>query len=68
VILAKSYGAGLVLASILLNLVIVWLVLHYTESLTRWVGMKRMSIISKIAGLILVSIAVMMIRVGIRNS
>jgi multiple antibiotic resistance protein len=67
VVLAKSYGAGMVLTAAAVNLAIVWCALRYSELVTRVVDARHMNVISKIAALMLVSIAVMMIRVGLRN-
>jgi multiple antibiotic resistance protein len=67
ILAAKSYGYVSTFLSISLNLLIVWLAFRNAKHLIALIGAKNMNVIAKIASLVLVSIAVMMIRVGIHN-
>jgi multiple antibiotic resistance protein len=66
-LLARSLGLWPTLAALIVNLVIVVLVLHYSEWLGRRVGSTGMRAISKIISMLLAAIAVSMIRQGWRN-
>ena len=67
ILVAKSHGFVATLIAIALNLVISWFAFRNAQILIRWIGLKNMSVISKLASLVLVSISVMMIRVGIKS-
>ncbi|MFQ6111299.1 MAG: MarC family protein [Nitrospinota bacterium] len=53
------------IAALIANLLIVWLVLTRSESLTRFLGEGGSLAVSKVASLLLAAIAVMMIRLGV---
>jgi multiple antibiotic resistance protein len=67
ILVAKSYGYLNTGLAIGLNLLIVWLAFRNAKHLINLIGAKNMGVLAKLASLILVSIAVMMIRVGIKN-
>jgi multiple antibiotic resistance protein len=60
-----SYGYYCTIISIILNLAIVWVVLHYADQLLKILGKGGSRAVAKVASLFLAAIAVMMIRVGI---
>jgi multiple antibiotic resistance protein len=60
-----SYGYYCTIISIILNLTIVWVVLHYADQLLKILGKGGSRAVAKVASLFLAAIAVMMIRVGI---
>ncbi len=64
-ILVDTYGQWATIASILLNLLIVWLVFRYSHIIGRVMGKTVSRAVAKIAALFMVAIAVMMIRVGL---
>lgn len=68
-VLAQSAAVGLwpTLAALAVNLVLVVLALHYSESLARRIGATGLRAISKIVSMLLAAIAVAMIRQGLRN-
>ncbi len=66
-LLARSLGLWPTLAALIVNLVIVVLVLHYSDWLSRRVGSTGMRAISKIISMLLAAIAVAMIRQGWHN-
>ena len=61
-LLARSLGLWYTLAALGANLVIVVLVLHYSDWLGRRIGPAGMRAISKIVSMLLAAIAVAMIR------
>lgn len=63
----KSCGLLATFLSICLNLLILWLSFRCSQRLIRHLGLKSMQVLAKIASLALVSIGVMMIRVGLRG-
>ena len=67
ILAVKSCGYFATFLAIGLNLLIVWLAFRNSQHLIRFIGLKNMNVISKLASLMLVSIAVMMIRVGIKS-
>jgi multiple antibiotic resistance protein len=67
ILAAKSYGYLNTFISITLNLLIVWAAFRNSKYLIQAIGRKNLNVLAKLASLVLVSIAVMMIRVGIRN-
>jgi multiple antibiotic resistance protein len=66
-LLARSQGLWPTLAALTVNLVIVVLVLHYSDWLGRRIGSTGMRAISKIISMLLAAIAVAMIRQGWKN-
>ncbi|MFI5337426.1 MAG: MarC family protein [Opitutales bacterium] len=66
-LLARSLGLWYTLAALGVNLVIVVLVLHYSDWLGRRIGPTGMRAISKIISMLLAAIAVAMIRQGWKN-
>ncbi len=67
VILVHSYGYWMTLASLLVNLIFVWLVFRNVSLVIKVIGPGGAKAFGKVASLLLVAIAVMMIRVGITN-
>ena len=67
--LAQSQAVGLVvtLGALAANLVLVVLVLHYSEWLGRKMGETGLRAISKIVSMLLAAIAVGMIRMGLKG-
>ena len=59
------YGWSVTIGALLANMVIVWLVLHSSAWLMRWLGREGAQVISKIASLVLTAFGVMLIRHGI---
>lgn len=64
-ILVKSHGYALTIASLLLNLGIAWFVFTYSTYILKIIGKSGARAMAKVAALFLAAIAVMMIRVGI---
>ncbi|MDR3608879.1 MAG: MarC family protein [Oligoflexia bacterium] len=67
ILAAKSYGYLNTFFAIGLNLLIVWIAFKNSKYLLDLIGEKNMKVVAKLASLVLISIAVMMIRVGIKN-
>jgi multiple antibiotic resistance protein len=65
VLQANSVGYWIALCSLLANYLLAWLILRYSEKVTRLIGKDGTVVISKIAALLLAAIAVSMIRSGI---
>jgi len=65
IILVHSYGYGWAVASLLANMLIVWMVFWYASVITRWMGEAGSQAVAKVAALFLAGIAVMMMRSGI---
>jgi len=64
-ILVDSFGVICVMTSLILNMLIVWLVFLNSESVMRLFGQAGIRAFSKVADILLASIAVMLIRKGI---
>lgn len=62
---SKSYGFAVTLASLVLNLLIVWLVFHNSKAIRKAIGAGSSKAMGKVASLFLTAIAVAMIRSGI---
>ncbi|HPQ81646.1 MAG TPA: MarC family protein [bacterium] len=67
-ILSDTHGLGLTLASLVANLVVVALTFVFSRSIARVLGHGGMVALSKIVGLFLAAIAIMMMRVGIQGA
>jgi len=67
-ILIDQYGFLTTIVSMVLNFIIVWLVLYYSDFIIKIMGEGGTKAFAKIASLFLAAIAVMMIRVGISNA
>ena len=67
-ILSDSHGLGWTLAGLVANLVVVALVFVFSRAIARALGDGGMTALSKIVGLFLAAIAVMMMRVGIQGA
>jgi len=65
IILVDSYGYLWAVASLLVNMLIVWLVFAQANRITRFMGNAGSRAVAKVASLFLAGIAVMMIRSGI---
>ena len=67
IVLLEHYGAGMTLAGLILNLLVLWIFLK-NVSLIHWlIGKTGIQAISKLMAILLASIAVMMIRMGLVN-
>lgn len=66
-ILDARYGHWLTLASVFINLLIIFLVFFFSKIIIRVLGKGGSMALGKIASLLLLAISVMMIRVGIKN-
>lgn len=64
-VLTDSYGFLPTLASLLINLAIVFLVFYYSDFITKLMGKSGSMAFSKVANLFLAAIAIHMIRTGI---
>jgi multiple antibiotic resistance protein len=67
IIVVDNYGYWMSMASLLINLIIVWLVFHFSEFVMKIMGVAGSRAFGKVASLFMAAIAVMMIRVGIQN-
>lgn len=67
-ILIDQYGFLATVVSMVLNFIIVWLVLYYSDFIIKIMGEGGTKAFAKIASLFLAAIAVMMVRVGISNA
>lgn len=67
IIVTDTYGYWLAMMSLVLNLLFVWLVFRNASYIHRVIGSAGSRALAKVAWLLLVAIAVMMIRVGIQN-
>lgn len=65
IILVDSYGYGWTVASLLANMLIVWIVFAQAERIHRLMGRAGSRAVAKVVALFLAGIAVMMIRSGI---
>jgi multiple antibiotic resistance protein len=65
IILVDSYGYLWTVASLLMNMLIVWMVFAQAGRITRFMGKAGSRAVAKVAALFLAGIAVMMIRSGI---
>jgi multiple antibiotic resistance protein len=66
IVVVNAYGYALAVASLLTNLVIVWLVFSRAEAVSRALGVAGARAVAKVVALFLTGIAVMMIRTGIQ--
>jgi multiple antibiotic resistance protein len=64
----NEYGLTYSIASLFLNLVIMYFALYYADGIKRILRDSGSKAFAKVASLLLAAIAVMMIRVGIVNS
>ena len=67
IIVVDNYGYWMSMVSLLINLIIVWLVFHFSEFVMKVMGVAGSRAFGKVASLFMAAIAVMMIRVGIQN-
>jgi multiple antibiotic resistance protein len=67
IIVVDNYGYWMSIASLFVNLFIVWLVFHFSEFMMKVMGVAGSRAFGKVASLFMAAIAVMMIRVGIQN-
>lgn len=65
IILVDSYGYAWTVASLLVNMLIVWVVFSQAQRIHRLMGQAGSRAVAKVAALFLAGIAVMMIRSGI---
>lgn len=64
-VLVDSFGYGWTVASLLANLILVWIVFRSATTVTKLMGRSGARAVSRVAALFLAGIAVMMIRNGI---
>lgn len=67
VIVVDAYGYWISMASLILNLFIVWFIFRNSDYVIKFMGEAGARAFAKVASLFMVAIAVMMIRVGIQN-
>jgi multiple antibiotic resistance protein len=67
IIVTDTYGYLLSTLSLSLNLLFVWIVFRNAQYIHKIIGSAGLRALAKVAWLLLVAIAVMMIRVGIQN-
>ena len=67
ILLVDSHGYLWTIASLLVNMLIVWFVFAQSKQITRVVGQAGSRAVAKVAALLLAGIAVMMIRSGISS-
>ena len=65
IILLDTYGPFKTVTSFVINLLITWIVFHYSTTISNFLGKAGSKAVSKIAALLLAAIAVMMIRKGL---
>jgi multiple antibiotic resistance protein len=65
--LRAQYGAGDVIIGIVLNLLLVYVVLKYSEKIEEILGKNGISIIRKIFGIILLAIAIQIFTANIKS-
>lgn len=67
VLLANQYGRALTGISVVINIALAGVVFRFAAPISRWLGASGTKTVSKIARLLLASIAVMLIRKGVLN-
>ena len=67
VLLANQYGSVLTGTAVVLNIALAGVVFLFAAPVSRWLGQSGTKTVSKIASLLLASIAVMLIRKGVLN-
>lgn len=67
IIIVDAYGYWISMASLVLNLFLVWLTFRHSDLVIRLMGDGGTKAFAKVAALFMVAIAVMMIRVGVQN-
>ncbi|MEW5797854.1 MAG: MarC family protein [Bacteroidota bacterium] len=67
IIIVDAYGYWISMASLVLNLFIVWFTFRHSDYVMKFMGEAGSKAFAKVASLFMVAIAVMMIRVGIQN-
>lgn len=67
IIIVDAYGYWISMASLVLNLFIVWFTFRHSDYVMKFMGEGGSKAFAKVASLFMVAIAVMMIRVGIQN-
>ncbi|HOV90106.1 MAG TPA: MarC family protein [Syntrophorhabdaceae bacterium] len=65
IIIRNNYGFHFFLISLLVNLIICWVLLRFSELILKYLGKKFIEALSKVFALIIASIAVMFIRKGL---
>ena len=66
ILLVQTYGYAWAVASLLVNMVIVWIVFAQSQRITKMLGRAGSRAVAKVAALFLAGIAVMMIRSGVQ--
>ncbi|MGA7161346.1 MAG: MarC family protein [Bacteroidota bacterium] len=67
IIVVDNYGYWMSIASLFVNLFIVWAVFHFSEFMMKVMGVAGSRAFGKVASLFMAAIAVMMVRVGVQN-
>lgn len=65
IMMVDSYGLGPAFASIVVNMLIVWIALEQADFLFKWMGAGGLRAVAKIMYILLAAIGVMMIRRGV---
>ena len=65
--LSTLYGYPIAFAALLLNVLTVWIVFYYSDTLLRIIGVEGMKALAKIASLLLAGLGVMILRKGIEE-
>lgn len=68
IMLTDKYGYWITLLSLITNLIVVFIVFHYSKVIVKIFGKGFSNAFGKIASLFLIAIAIMMIRVGLTNT
>jgi len=64
IIIRNNYGFYMFMISLIINLIICWIILKFSEFILKFLGKKFIEALSKVFALIIASIAVMFIRKG----
>jgi multiple antibiotic resistance protein len=68
IMLMDNFGGVVTLTSLMLNMLLAWVVLKYSDAILKWIGSSGVKALSKITYIFLAAIAVMIIRVGVHNT
>jgi multiple antibiotic resistance protein len=68
IMLMDNFGGVVTLTSLMLNMLLAWVVLKYSDAILKWIGSSGVKALSKITYIFLAAIAVMIIRVGVQNT
>lgn len=63
--LLDAFGVMVTMTSLILNMLLSWLVLRFSDGLVRWIGKSGIKAISKISYIFLGAIGIMILRLGL---